>query len=296
VKPGYRIDDVVVDGSSVCAPDCKALTSYTFNPVSTDRTIAVTFISNEAWLVRSYYLNILNRLPEPGGLEFWVTEIERTVSLGISINEGFIAVAKSFFNSAEYVSKGKTDAAFVGDLYNALLNRAPAQSELDFWIGYLNQGLSRSYVVSAVTFSAEYKAYLEGIFGVSTARPENNLVNDFYRGFLSRLPDTAGFNSWLTQMRAAQCQGATQVRNLSTQIALQFTQSAEYTSRNRTNSEYVGDLYDAILRRDATPADVNYWINLLDTGTSRTQVLLSFTSSTEFQVRVTEVINAGCLP
>ena len=77
------------------------------------------------------------------------------------------------------------------------------------------QGVSRNEVLNNFIFSPEFIAYVEGIFGMSTVRPENNLVNDFYRGILSRLPDTVGFNYWLGQMRAAQCAGsAQQIRDL----------------------------------------------------------------------------------
>ena len=88
-------------------------------------------------------------------------------------------------------------------------------------------------------------------FGADTTRPENNLVNDFYRGFLNRFPDDAGFNAYLTQMRTAQCTSADAVKNLSYQIALSFVQSAEYAARNRNNTRYVEDLYNGILRRGA---------------------------------------------
>jgi hypothetical protein len=83
---------------------------------------------------------------------------------------------------------------------------------------------------------------------------------------------------------------------LSSQIALGFLRSAEYTLRNRTNAQFVEDLYNGILRRGAVPEEINYWVNFLDKGTySREQELAFFTSSEEFQLRVQEVIEAGCL-
>ena len=246
-------------------------------------------------LVVQYYNNILDRAPEPGGAEGWTAEIERIVSLGIDIKEGFIAAGKSFFNSAEYLAMAKTDAAYVTDLYETFLQRVPAQAEIDYWVGYLTTGMSRNIALNYFVYSPEFNAYMTGIFGVSLVRPENNLVNDFYRGILNRLPDTAGFNAWFGLMRAAQCTGAQQVRDLSNQIALGFIQSAEYGLRARTNSQYVEDLYDAILRRGALPAEVSYWVTFLNTAT-REETLPFFTGSAEFYLSVTEVINAGCLP
>jgi hypothetical protein len=246
-------------------------------------------------LIIHYYNSILGRTPSPTELASWVAEIGRIVSLGIDVKEGYISIGKYFFNSQEYLSKGKTNSAYVADLYLTFLNRTASQQEIDSWLAYLTQGVSRNEVMNYFVFSAEFNAYMEGIFGPTTTRPENNLVNDFYRGILSRIPDNGGFNFWLASMRTAQCAGAQQVQNVSSQIASSFFASAEYAARGRTNSGYVEDLYDAILRRGASPTETGYWLNVLTAGTmTRQQVLQFFIDSAEFQTRVTAVINAGC--
>jgi hypothetical protein len=253
-------------------------------------------LSRKREMVQSYYVDILGRVPEPGGVESWTAELNRLIPLGGEVLEGFIGVGKYFFNSPEYLARGRTDAQYVSDLYQSFLNRTPSQTEVDFWVGYLIGGASRNIVLNFFVFSPEFSAYIEGIFGVSAARPENNLVNDFYRGIMSRLPDTAGFNFWLGLMRAAQCTGAQAVQDLSYQIALEFIQSAEYAAKARTNAGYVEDLYDAVMRRSASPDEVNYWVGVLDGGTlTREQVLQLFAGSPEYQNRVTAVINQGCL-
>ena len=122
------------------------------------------------------------------------------------------------------------------------------------------------------------------------------MVNDFYRGFMNRFPDDSGFNSWLVQMRQAQCTGPQAVQELSYQLSLLFIQSAEYAGRNRNNIEYVEDLYNAILRRGADCEGFTAWVNSLDGGMSRVNMLGLFTASAEFQGRVNAVIAAGCLP
>ncbi len=45
-NPHYHIQDVLVDGGSVCEPDCGNQTSYTFTNIQGDHTIAVTFSIN----------------------------------------------------------------------------------------------------------------------------------------------------------------------------------------------------------------------------------------------------------
>jgi hypothetical protein len=244
-------------------------------------------------LVTKYYQDILDRGPEPGGVEWWTAEINRIMDLSIDVKEGFIAVGKAFFNSEEYLLMAKTDAAYVTDLYETFLQRIPSQSEIDYWVGYLTTGMSRNIALNYFVYSSEFKLYMEGLFGVGATRPENNLVNDFYRGFLNRLPDSTGFLGYLGLMRAAQCTGAQAVEDLSHEIALGFIQSAEYGLRARADSQFVEDLYDGILRRGALPSEVSYWVTFLGTGT-RAEALQYFTDSPEFQIRVQEVIQSGC--
>ena len=118
----------------------------------------------------------------------------------------------------------------------------------------LNAGLTRNMLITRFAYSPEFTTYMTNLFGPDTTRPENNLLNDLYRGFLNRFPDIAGYNYWLLQMRIAQCQGAQAVRDLCYQISLEFIQSPEYAARNRNDEEYVEDLYNAILRRGADVA------------------------------------------
>ena len=271
---------------------------YSFNgskPLSNGLAIEFTPADFHT-LVTKYYNDVLGRSPEPGGAEGWTSEVERIVSLGIDVREGFQALAKFFFNSEEYHLQNKSDAQFVIDLYQTFLNRDPDPDGFNFWVNYLAQGLTRNMLISQFAYCEEFKLYVEGLFGSGATRPEDNLVNDLYRGFLNRFPDTAGFNGWVGLMRGAQCAGAQAVRDTTCQIALAFIQSVEYGLRGRNNLEYVEDLYNGILRRGGDPGGFVFWVNLLNSWTyTRQQVLKFFTDSEEFQFRVLEVIDAGCL-
>jgi hypothetical protein len=250
-------------------------------------------------LVTWYYQSILDRDPEPGGAEGWASEIERIVSLGIDIREGFIALGKLFFNSGEYLAKGTSDADFITDLYETFLGRTPSGigeevGEVDDWMAELEGGLTRDLLLNYFIFSEEFRIYMEGIFGDTTVWPEYNLVNDLYRGFLSRLPDDEGFNAWLALMQEAQCTGEQAVRDVTLEIVVTFLYSAEYIARGTDNSNYIEDLYNGILRRGAELGGYLAWLDYLNSGASREEVLQLFVDSDEFQGRVQEVIDAGC--
>ncbi|UCF94985.1 MAG: DUF4214 domain-containing protein [Desulfobacterales bacterium] len=244
-------------------------------------------------LITKYYQDILDRnpgLPEVGG---WRSEVDRIVTLGIDVKEVFIALGKLFFNSDEYTLQSKDNSAYLTDLYQTFFDRLPDQGGFDFWKDLLDQGLARNVLFNFFAFSDEFRLFMEARLGVSSSSPENDLINDHYRGILNRMADTDGFNGWLEMMHDAQCGGAAAVRTLSLQITSGFLQGPEYALRGRDDVEFLEDLYNGILRRGATLEEFNGWIALMSQGMTREQVLQSFTDSPEFQLRVQEVIDAA---
>jgi hypothetical protein len=150
-------------------------------------------------------------------------------------------------------------------------------------------------VLAAFMFSPEFANFTAAIFGNTAARAEVDVVMDFYRGILARLPDNGGFGFWVGRFRAAQCQGASAVSAEAEAISSAFAQSAEYAARARTNAQYVGDLYNAFLRRGGDLSGVQFWIDELDTGArSRENVRQAFVASSEFQARVGAIVAQGC--
>ncbi|UCF93174.1 MAG: DUF4214 domain-containing protein [Desulfobacterales bacterium] len=244
-------------------------------------------------LIARYYQDILDRDPEPEGAAAWSEEMERIICLNVDIKEGFIALAKLFFNSREYELQDKTNAQYVTDLYQTFFNRAPDPAGSEYWIGRLDQGLSRNVLLNFFVYSDEFRLFMADILGSDPGRPECNLVNDLYRGLQGRLPDTAGFAGWVDLMRTAMSTSEQAVRELARQIAQGFLQSAGYTLRGRTDVEFLEDLYNGILRRGAEKSEFDGWLELIQRGMGRAEVLQDFTDSVEFQLRVQSIIEAA---
>ncbi len=266
----------------------------TANPASitmdADKTVTATFTGD---LIVHYYTALLDRDPEEAGYSYWRSEITRIQSLGIDVREGYIALARFFLTSPEYLAKNATPEAYVRDLYECFFNRVPASWESTYWTDYMAQGMSRDNVMNWFVYSPEFATYMTGILGSNPTRPENNLVNDLYSGFLNRLPDTAGFGTHLTVMRAAQASDAAAVRSTTLAIVLNFMSGPEYTLRARANAEFIEDCYNGILRRGALPSEIQGWVDFLTAGATRTEVLTGFVNSAEFQARGDQVIAAG---
>jgi hypothetical protein len=246
-------------------------------------------------LVTHYYRSILQRAPDSGGYDFWQGEAARVAGLGANVNEVWFAMSMSFFGSAEYRGFGRNDAGYVTDLYNTFYNRAPDPGGFDYWMSQLAGGMPREALLVQFLFSPEFASFTQAIFGNTAVRPEMDMTMDMYRGILQRLPDSAGFTYFLGQFRAAQCSGPDAVRNEANLVSQQFFGSPEYAGLNRTNAQFMSDIYNAIMRRGADLDGIEFWIGQLDSGAlTREQVRQEFVRSTEFNARVTNVINAGC--
>jgi YVTN family beta-propeller protein len=249
----------------------------------------------EKSLVTHYYRSILRRAPDGGGKGFWEGEAARVAGLGANVNEAWYAMAQAFYFSAEYLAFNRSNSEFVTDLYTSFYNRAPDGGGLAFWTGELDAGLPREVLLAGFMFSPEFQAFTQAIFGNTTARAEVDAVGDFYRGFLARLPDDGGFGYWVGRFRTAQCQGAGEVYAEVEAISSAFAQLPEYASRGRTHAQYVGDLYNAFLRRGGDRQGVEFWVNALEGGTmSREEVRQQFIATPEFAARVDAIVNQGC--
>jgi hypothetical protein len=302
---------VVAHNCGTLAPSASCTASFTFTPgVASDMagfasigyggggpTVLTLSGTGERSLVTHYYRSILRRDPDAGGKAFWEGEARRFQNIGANINETWFSMAQFFYFSAEYASLNRDNAGFVTDLYNTFFNRAPDAGGLNFWVGQINAGMPREVVLAFFMFSNEFVTFAQGIFGNTAARAEIDTVMDFYRGLLARTPDPGGFDFWVQRFRVAQCQGAGFVYGEVESISSQFANGGEYLGKNRTNNQYVGDLYNSFLRRGGDLVGVQFWINQLGSGAlTRNQVRQNFVASGEFQGRVGAVVAQGCLP
>lgn len=100
-------------------------------------------------------------------------------------------------------------------------------------------------------------------------------VTRFYTQALERQPDTAGLNSWVSQLTSSKITGA--------QFASGIIFSAEFSAKNKNNEEFVNILFRSCYNREPDTAGFDSWVNLLNTGQSRQFVLAGFTNSAEFK-------------
>lgn len=109
-----------------------------------------------------------------------------------------------------------------------------------------------------------------------------------YSAALGRAPDLAGLGFWMKQMD----------KGLTLQeIAAGFMGSKEfadlYGGPNPTNEVFVDKLYTNILGRKPEPAGMAFWVDVLNRGVSKAEVLAGVSEAGENQAKVAVVIGEG---
>ena len=266
--------------------------------VISDNPACVSNSATNADLVEQYYAAILGRRSEPGGKAFWPSEADRLCSLGADPAQTFVVMANVFFNTPEYLAFNRDDIGFVTDLYKALFNRQRDAGGLSYWLSQLASGMPRNNVMSWFLLSPEFEAMMNSAFPGQMARAETYLVLNLYGGLFRRLAESGGYTYWTGQFRAAQCNAspAAAVQAAIDSVSSQFVASAEYAARATTNSQYVVDMYYALLQRGAEPGAIDYWVGQLDGGfLSRFEVRQQFLTSPEMTAQSAAIAAQGCL-
>jgi YVTN family beta-propeller protein len=253
--------------------------------------------ATNADLVEDYYAAILRRPSDAGGKAFWLSEADRLCALGVDPKQTFFLLANAFYNSPEYLAFNRDNNGFVTDLYITFFGRLADAGGQSFWLGQLTAGMTRNNLMASFLFSPEFTATMNGLFPGRMARAETYLAMNLYGGLLRRLADSGGYTYWDGQFRSAQCStspGA--VTAIINAVSSQFLASGEYVARATSNSQFVDDLYYAMLQRGGDLAGFNFWVGQLNAGVTRDQLRQQFLTSPEMQAQSAAIAAQGCLP
>ena len=243
----------------------------------TDKTLAFDLDGNAGQAYRLYQA-AFDRVPDQGGLGYWINEMDR--------GTGLSQVATGFINSAEFKAlygNNPSNSEFVTLIYDNVLHRTPDAGGYSYWMEQLSSGMTRENVLIGFSESTENKVALMAF------DMDGNMGKDYrlYQAAFDRKPDVSGLDYWYHQMNSGV---ALQ------QVASGFINSAEFKAlygNNPSNAELVTLLYDNVLHRAPDTGGFNYWINELDHGTSREQVLIGFSESLENQLSLVGIVQTG---
>ncbi len=216
--------------------------------------------------VRRLYRAAFGRVPEAGGLRFWV----RRYQAGSSMRE----LAENFIASGESIAiygENPTNEEFLTILYNNVLRRGPDSGGLAFWLSRLESGTTRAAVLEAFADSPENIENTGTAPPLSTVRME---VLRLYRAAFGRVPDAGGLDFWVARRNS----GASRE-----DLAANFIASPEASGYLDTSEDtlFIEALYGNVLRRNADTEGLRFWEAELRSGRSRASVLVEFSESSE---------------
>jgi hypothetical protein len=161
-------------------PDAAGLSAWTFalkagtpyGAVANGITYSSEFRSR---LIAGSYQRYLGRGPDPAGLTGWLGSMAKGLHIE-QMEAGFIASPEF------YAAAGSNDRQWVTNLYQSVLGRAPATSEVDYWQGRLRAGTGFATVALGFLYSSEHLT---------------TVVNGYYLDLLGRSIDPGGRATWV---------------------------------------------------------------------------------------------------
>lgn len=227
--------------------------------------------------VERLYNIVLERQPDPQGLDGWYHQL-------ISHNESGAEVARGFLFSEEFTNKGYSNEEFLTILYQSLFDRSPDNGGFEQWLGQLNAGASRMTICKGFVDSQEFQllcdtySIIRGTIESSEDGRQIYLTDQFVRRLyittLGRQADPEGLLAWKNVLLSGTSSGA--------EIVQGFIFSAECNNKNLNDSEFVDMLYQALFDRSADPEGKSGWLNRLEHGLTRQFVCSGFINSSEF--------------
>ena len=236
--------------------------------------------------VARFYDTILGRKADESGLNHWTSSLLSGEKTGADVAKGFVL-------SQEFIAQNNSNAAFVNKMYKAFFDRAADEGGYNNWMNKLENGASREEVLAGFVKSQEFKD-LCAVYGITpgeltvpgqtntqqtqqnnnqsnSQRPPLKLdssgvdsskldeyVERLYLKVLGRNSEPEGKEYW----KNAILNGRDDRGNIyDAAIAARkgFFESKEYQLKNRTDDEFLYDLYGAFFNREPDPEGFAYW-------------------------------------
>lgn len=231
------------------------------------------------------YTYVLGREPEEEGAQFWTDELYNFSRSGAEVAQGFIF-------SQEFENRHTSDQEFVTILYKTFFGREPDEAGMNYWLGQLSSGaMDRATVANGFIFSPEWADTCAkyGIRSGGDTKPSVKIepteltyafVERMYTTALGRDFDPNGREYWAQLLANFEISGE--------QVGASFFLSDEMVGYNLSDAEYVNRLYKTFMNREADEGGLTYWLGVLVSGTTRSDVVYGFTRSPEFTAKCVE--------
>jgi hypothetical protein len=97
----------------------------------------------------------------------------------------------------------------------------------------------------------------------SVERTPHSFVEDAFDGALTRESTQSEYDVWFNRITIAKSQGPTELIAEAKLFQKELFASSEYVARNRTQAEFVQDVYWTHLSREASAAEIDFWVDFM---------------------------------
>lgn len=130
--------------------------------------------------------------------------------------------------------------------------------------------------------------FLFGVQNVAVNRDAAHLVVESFSSALEREADPDEWEERMNTFDAARAQGQLQTIDAAKAMTAALFQSVEYANRNRSDEDFVSDLYTTFLLRAPDPGGYAFWLGVLRNDNSngldgRAHLIQAFVESPEFR-------------
>jgi RHS repeat-associated protein len=240
--------------------------------------------------IQQMYRGTLGREATEADIQHWFEWLAGQAEVGNSaLLAGARMMAAYLLDSPEAYYRNRTDREIVQDLYWAYFGRGASQSEEDMWTGRLAFGspnpITRAELREVCANWIEFNIQVTALWGGNTTgeeeRTEHFLWN-VYMGAVGAAPSQSVMQPHIEALNQASAQGEEAVITKAREIARSQIASTAYTNRNRTDREYVRDLYQVFWQRAPDQSGWEHWTREVSLR-GRESVLLRFATSTAFK-------------
>ncbi|SCP95481.1 DUF4214 domain-containing protein [Anaerobium acetethylicum] len=228
--------------------------------------------------VSRLYTEVLGRDAEEEGMQYYDGLLTSGKLTGAD-------TAKGFFFSDEFRNRNLSNEAYTEVLYRTLMGRDSDTDGMEYWLNYLDNGVTREFVFRGFVESMEYTeicsdaGIVRGDYalpGYVNQKPELTMfVNRLYAKALGRTPEEGGLEYYAREI--------SEDRVTPVQAAQNFIFSQEFKDKKLDDSQYVKVLYQTFMGREYDEAGLNYHVDRMEKGVSREDILLGFAYSPEFE-------------
>lgn len=210
--------------------------------------------------VTQQYEDFLGRPPDASGLAYWSAQIRGGLDPS--------ALVESLAKSAEF----EGTMAPVVRLYYAHFQRPPDYAGMTYWAQVARGGASMAAISQEFVRSQEFQVR----YGSLT---NEQYINQVYVNVLGRSADAGGLAYWANHLAQGMTRG---------ELMVGFSDSAEY--RELIGGRVLATmLYVGMLRRAPEAAGLDYWAQVVESGTPYRNVIGGFLGASEYSSRIGQI-------